>query len=134
MWKFLSCKIVTLSLFSPFSKKTKIPFHIIILELVKHTDATASPTNGYQSYAQPNESQTAGDGGSLLSLICGSLCKDTPFAEMFGANQQQNDNFNNNTAQPLMAPIQNGEHFRMPWEEDMSLCLSRSPYLWIYSA
>lgn len=84
-----------------------------ILELVKHTDATASPSNGYQSYAQPNGTQTEsnGDGGGLLALICGSLCKDTPFAETFGANQ--NDNINNNTAQPLNAPVQNGEHFRM---------------------
>lgn len=41
-------------------------------------------------------------------MICGSLCKDTPLAEMFGAGPNENVN-NNNNAQPLMSPVQNGE-------------------------
>jgi hypothetical protein len=93
--------------------KSKQTFHTIILELVKHTDATESQTNGYQSYATQNgtQAESSGDGGGLLALICGSLCKDTPLAEMFGP--PANDNINNNTAQPLSTPVQNGEHFRM---------------------
>lgn len=77
-------------------------------ELVKHTDATQA-TNGYQSYAEPNgqQQQQPEDGGNLLALICGSLCKDTPLATMFGPPPNENS-FNNNTAaQPLMTPIQN---------------------------
>ncbi|XP_070491608.1 calpain-A isoform X2 [Chironomus tepperi] len=76
-------------------------------ELVKHTDA-AQVQNGYQSYAATNgqQQQQEEGGGNLLALICGSLCKDTPLAEMFGP--PPNDNMNNNAAaQPLMTPIQN---------------------------
>jgi hypothetical protein len=74
---------------------------------VKHTDAV-TPSNGYQSHAEANGNGTRNDeGGGILALICGSLCKDTPLAEMFGPGA--NDNVNNNSAQPLMAPIQNGE-------------------------
>jgi hypothetical protein len=92
-------------------KKTIHTHQNIILELVKHTDAVTS-SNGYQNqaYADGIDQQNANnDGGNLLSLICGSLCKDTPLAEMFGP--PPNDNVNNNaTSQPLMTPIQNGEH------------------------
>lgn len=97
-----------------FKRKT-IPCHNIILELVKHTDA-ATAANGYQSYAEPNGPQTDDGGGNLLALICGSLCKDTPLAGMFGPPPNENMN-NNNTAQPLMAPIQNGEHL-----QDAQIC------------
>lgn len=78
---------------------------------MKHTDS-ATATNGYQSYAATNvQQQPEEGGGNLLALICGSLCKDTPLAEMFGP--PPNDNANNNTAaQPLMTPIQNGEHLK----------------------
>lgn len=73
---------------------------------MKHSDAITS-SNGYQSHAEANVNGTRNDegGGNLFSLICGSLCKDTPLAEAFGPN----DNINNNNAQPLMTPVQNGE-------------------------
>lgn len=76
---------------------------------MKHTDAVTS-TNGYQSHAEANVNGTRSDegGGNILALICGSLCKDTPLAEMFGATPNDNMN-NNNNAQPLMTPVQNGE-------------------------
>ena len=82
---------------------------------MKHTDA-AQAANFNQSYAQTNgtngqQPQQEEGGGNFLAMICGSLCKDTPLAEMFGP--PQNDNVNNNTAStPLMAPIQNGEHLQ----------------------
>lgn len=77
--------------------------------------------------AQPNgtQAESGGDGGGLLALICGSLCKDTPFAETFGPTQ--NDNLNNNTAQPLMAPIQNGEHFRMRAQSTKLVTIALNP-------
>jgi len=80
---------------------------------VKHTDATQA-TNGYQSYAEPNgqQQQQQEEGGGLLALICGSLCKDTPLAEMFGPPPNENNVNNNTAAQPLMTPIQNGEHLQ----------------------
>lgn len=93
-------------------KKKKIPNqHNIILELVRHTDPAVA-ANGYQSHAEPNANGTPdeGGGGGLLALICASLCKDTPLAEAFGP--ATNDNANNNNAQPLLTPVQNGEsHF-----------------------
>lgn len=75
---------------------------------MKHTDATMVPAaNGYQSYAEANTNGTRSDegGGNLLALICASFCRDSPLAEAYGAN----DNVNNNNAEPLMKPVQNGE-------------------------
>jgi hypothetical protein len=74
---------------------------------VKHTDPITS-SNGYQSHAEVNANGTRSDeggGGGLLALICASLCKDTPLAEAFA------DNTNNNAqqGQQLLSPIQNGE-------------------------
>lgn len=77
---------------------------------MKHTDAVTS-TNGYQSHAENTANGTRSDegGGGILALICGSLCKDTPLAEMFGPGPNDNINNNNANAQPLMTPVQNGE-------------------------
>lgn len=48
-------------------------------------------TNGYQQQAYASQVNAPGPngvedepGGGLLSLICGSLCKDTPLATLFG--------------------------------------------------
>lgn len=73
---------------------------------MRHSDGITA-TNGYQSHAEANTNSTRSDegGGNFLALICGALCKDSPLAEAFGAN----DNINNNNAQPLMTPVQNGE-------------------------
>lgn len=76
---------------------------------MKHTDAVTS-TNGYQSHAEVNANSTRSDeggGGSLLALICGSLCKDTPLAEVF--TPSENTNNNAQQGQRLLSPIQNGE-------------------------
>lgn len=86
---------------------------LIILELVRHTDAMAA-TNGHQTYAETNGNNNSrpdegGGVGGILSLICGALCKDTPLAEMFATPAAGDNLNNNNNATPLMAPIQNGE-------------------------
>ena len=107
---------------------------------MKHTDATQA-TNGYQSYAEPNgQQQQQEEGGNLLALICGSLCKDTPLATMFGPPPNEN-NFNNNTAaQPLMTPIQNGEHLQdasildMPSRSVQNCSLYRYETLYSFTA
>lgn len=88
---------------------------------MKHTDAMTS-TNGYQSHAEANTNGTRSDegGGGLLAMICASLCKDTPLAEAFGAN----NNINNNNAQPLMSPVQNGEQVARFHQADAILWLT----------
>lgn len=74
---------------------------------MKHTDAVTS-SKGYESHAEVNANGTRSDeggGGGILAMICASLCKDTPLAEAFA------DNTNNNAqqGQQLLSPIQNGE-------------------------
>lgn len=86
---------------------------LIILELVRHTDAMAA-TNGHQTYAETNGNNNSrpdegGGVGGILSMICGALCKDTPLAEMFATPAAGDNLNNNNNATQLMAPIQNGE-------------------------
>lgn len=90
---------------------------------MKHTDAITS-ANGFQQNAEVNANNTRNDegGGSLLAMICGSLCKDTPLAEVFGP---PTDNTNNNAqqGQQLLKPIQNGEQVARDPQSDAILGL-----------
>lgn len=74
---------------------------------MKHSD-TVTSQNGYSNNAENNAERPEEGGANILALICGALCKDTPLAEAFGANDNQNNNSSNQT-QPLMNPIRNGE-------------------------
>lgn len=70
-------------------------------------------TNGATTNASNtnNPAEDGGGGGGLLELICGSLCKDTPLAEMFGVQQNQNqDQGQDHNVVPLQT-ISNGETF-----------------------
>jgi hypothetical protein len=78
---------------------------------VKHTDITSQ--NGYSNNAEMNNAERPEDGGgNMLAMLCATFCKDTPLAEAFGANDNQNNN-NPSQTQPLMNPIRNGELLMM---------------------
>lgn len=68
-----------------------------------------------------------GGGMDLLALLCGSLCKGTPLADSYGDN-----NINNNNAQPLTAPVQNGEQIAESTVVDAILWLVRLCSMLLY--
>ena len=81
------------------------------IELVKKGQGPllqATNTNGNVESSVNNNAEP--DSGGLLALICGSLCKDTPLAEMFN---QSNANGQTNAAAAPTHVVQNGEILRV---------------------
>lgn len=76
-------------------------------ELVK-SEGEEVRTNGATTNASYNTNEQ--NSGGLLELLCNTFCKDTPLAEMFGADQ----NSNQTNQQPLQT-ISHGEKFCFDW-------------------
>lgn len=73
-----------------------------------NNDGIEVRTNGTTNAAYSSNQE--GEQPSLLALICGNLCKDTPLAELFANEQPQNQNNAQNL--PLQT-VSNGEKFQI---------------------
>lgn len=71
-------------------------------------DTTTSNVHQLQVEASPSDTDVNRQ-ENWLSLICGTFCKDSRFAEAFYGNQEnQNIIYSKNSAQSLMSPVESG--------------------------